>query len=100
MWCSGIGDIHDSFCGCDQPFAHLFTCIFPPGHPDRNKTVEQILCRDYKQRCRGGGIVAEGIGMGALDAAEEGGHLKEEGLDTPPTAEDLAFAAAAAEKDG
>ncbi len=92
MWCSAIGDYHDSFCGCDQPFAHILTCIFPIGHQDRDKTINQILNRDYKQLCLGGGTGERDFGMGAFDAAEE--RHTEEDHTKSTTAEDLAFAAA------
>lgn len=100
MWCSAIGDYHDTFCGCNQPFAHLFTCIFPPGHSDRNKTVDNILARDYKELCRGGGT-GERNGIQAAFDAEEERHTKEDiGTTGTPTAEDLAFAAAAVVAEG
>ncbi len=99
MWCSVIGDYHDSFCGCDQPFAHILTCIFPIGHQDRDKTINEILKRDYRQRCLGGGTGERDGGMDAFDAAEEGGT--QENTTDLTTAEDVLFAAAAvaAEKD-
>lgn len=55
LWCSIIADSHDSVCGCDTPFAHLLSTIFPPGHTDREKTITQILNRDYKELCLSGG---------------------------------------------
>lgn len=51
LWCSVIADSHDSICCCELPFAHLLASIFPPGHQDRNKTIDQILKRDYKELC-------------------------------------------------
>lgn len=93
MWCSAIGDYHDTFCGCDQPFAHVLTCIFPIGHTDRNKTINQILERDYKQKCLGGGTGERDTTGAAFDPEEEK-HTESPG-DVPPTAEDLAFAAVA-----
>lgn len=51
LWCSIIADSHDTNCGCDWPFAHLLSLIFPPGHKDRDKTINQILERDYKELC-------------------------------------------------
>lgn len=98
MWCSAIGDIHDSFCGCDQPFAHFLSCIFPLGHSDRNKTINSILLRDYKQICRGGGKEEKDLGSADLPEGEKGdGELQEENhIKDEPTEEDLALAAAAA----
>lgn len=100
MWSSAIGDMHESFCGCEFPFAHFLSSIFPPGHQDRDKTINQILLRDYKQICHTSGDAGESHGMAfASPAAEEEGgppenadHIKEEN-----TIEDLLLAAAAAE---
>jgi len=55
MWMSIVGDAHDSICNCQFCFAHLLSCIFPIGHSDRNLTINQILARDYKEKCRSGG---------------------------------------------
>ncbi len=51
MWMSMISDGHDMHCGCHQPFAHLLDSIFPKGHSDRNKTIEEIIERDFAIRC-------------------------------------------------
>lgn len=51
LWCSIIADSHDTNCGCNWPFAHLLSLIFPPGHKDRDLTINQILERDYKELC-------------------------------------------------
>ncbi len=63
LWCSIIADSHDSTCGCKTPFAHLLASLFPPGHTDRNKTIEEILQRDYKELCLSGGEDAKGHGL-------------------------------------
>lgn len=55
IWMSQIADSHDNICFCNFPFAHLLANIFPPGHKDRNLTVNQILARDYKEKCHSGG---------------------------------------------
>jgi len=52
---SMIADTHDIHCNCWHPFAHILASIFPPGHQDRNLTVQEILTRDYKEICRSGG---------------------------------------------
>lgn len=62
MWMSIIGDSHDAICGCEQPFAHLLTNIFPIGHKDRDKTINQIIWRDFKQLCHSGGDAADVTG--------------------------------------
>lgn len=58
---SEIADSHDIWCDCTGPFAHLLASIFPPGHQDRNLTINQILKRDFKQ-CLSGGHAAENSG--------------------------------------
>lgn len=70
IWMSEISDSHDIWCNCKGPFAHLLASIFPPGHQDRNLTIEQILQRDYKQ-CHSGGDAGEshGLASGAANAA-------------------------------
>lgn len=46
-----ITNSHDSICNCWHPFAHLLTNIFPPGHKDRDLTINQIIQRNYKEKC-------------------------------------------------
>ncbi len=46
LWLSIFADSHDSICNCPTPFAHALDCMFPKGHSDRNKTIEQIIVRD------------------------------------------------------
>lgn len=81
LWLSSVGDTHDMFCGCDQPFAHILDCIFPPGHIDRHKTVDSIIKRD-RQQCHSGGEDEEdhGIPLGGSAATErkEPEDIKEE----------------------
>lgn len=55
LWMSILSDSHEIYCGCDTPFAHLLANIFPIGHADRDKTINQILWRDFKQLCHSGG---------------------------------------------
>lgn len=80
LWCSIIADSHDSTCNCNQPFAHLLATIFPPGHADRDLTINQILKRDYKQLCLGGGTEEESHGLagGEKDSPEEDIKKEEE----------------------
>lgn len=74
---SAIGDIHDGFCGCNIPFAHLLDNIFPEGHTDRNKTIAEIIDRDKK--CLSGGEEEREIGMATgIDTGEKEGLKKEE----------------------
>lgn len=78
MWMSSIADTHDSWCNCDTPFAHLLASIFPPGHGDRLLSIQQILERDYKQRCLSGGADAENTGLAAASGAVGQDGIKEE----------------------
>lgn len=80
LWCSIIADAHDSTCSCEQPFAHLLALIFPPGHTDRNLTINQIIKRDYKALCLGGGTEEESHGLadGEKDLQEENIKKEEE----------------------
>lgn len=78
IWMSELADSHDIWCDCNGPFAHLLASIFPPGHKDRNLTINQILQRDYKQ-CHSGGDAEEKTG-GA--GASNAGTLKQEERDT------------------
>lgn len=66
IWMSQIADAHDNICHCDHPFAHLLANIFPVGHKDRDHTINQILLRDYREKCLSGG--AEGASHGMADS--------------------------------
>ncbi len=98
LWCSQIADGHDNFCSCQQPFAHLLASIFPPGHQDREYTINQILARDYTERCLSGGDEERKLGGESSNIKEEettdtkGDFQEEESIDAL-----LAAAAAAAE---
>ncbi len=89
-----IADSHDIHCKCEAPFAHLLQSIFPPGHKDRQLTIEQITTRDFLQ-CHSGGIEEESHG---IQLGESAATLPEEGenQDTKEDIEDLILAAAAA----
>jgi len=80
IWMSTLADTHDIWCDCNSPFAHLLSSIFPPGHQDRDLTVNQILKRDYKQ-CRFGGAAGEsggGAGEGPSTEGKNTTNIKEE----------------------
>ncbi len=96
MWMSMISDGHDICCCCPTPFAHLLDCIFPPGHQDRNKTIDQIIARDI-QLCRSGGLEESdlGIPLGGSAATAAAG-LKEDPDTTEENIDQLLAAAAAA----
>lgn len=76
IWMSQIADSHDNICCCTGPFAHLLASIFPPGHQDRNLTINQILQRDYREQCLSGGAAAGS--SGGVKATED-----------PPIKEDI-----------
>ncbi len=95
LWCSIIADAHDSNCGCDHPFAHLLASIFPPGHTDRDLTINQIITRDYTEKCLSGGGDAEGHGLADGEGKEQE-DIKQEDL-LGEDIEGLLAAAAAAE---
>ncbi len=89
-----IADGHDIHCGCNQPFAHLLDCIFPTGHIDRNKTIEEIIKRDFTT-CHSGGEDDEshGIPLGGSAATE---HQEKEDIKEEEDLDALLAAAAAA----
>lgn len=60
IWMSQLADGHDNICNCNHSFAHLLANIFPPGHKDRNLTINQILERDYQEKCLSGGAAERG----------------------------------------
>lgn len=84
IWMSEIADSHDIWCDCTGPFAHLLASIFPPGHQDRNLTINQILKRDYKQ-CLSGGHAGENSGT---TGDTKGDGLKQEKGEEIPTEEE------------
>lgn len=95
-----IADSHDSICKCDCPFAHMLASIFPPGHQDRNLTIEQILQRDYKETCHFGGQEEEKPGgAGGTGGGFKGGRGLEDPEDIPEDGLDAMLAAAAAAED-
>ncbi len=101
MWMSIIGDTHDAICGCDQPFAHLLTNIFPIGHTDRDKTINQIIWRDFKQlqKCHSSGDAENAPGIlkpSTTDIVASGGAAEEENIETL----EKLFAEGAAEEEG
>lgn len=101
FWCSVIGDTHDSFCGCERPYSHLLASIFPPGHTDRDKTINYILSRDYKEKCLSGGGAGKSHGLADFaTAAGTSTDIKEErGEEEYPGAEIEELLAAAADEE-
>lgn len=70
-----ITDAHDSICGCIQPYAHLLEHIFPEGHQDRNKTIQEIIERDLQWHSGGQEEEDTGMALGASAATE---NIKQE----------------------
>jgi len=95
IWMSQIADSHDNICHCNSPFGHLLASIFPPGHKDRDLTVNQILQRDYQELCRSGGDAETSHGFADLDTKPEKGleEEKEDSLDGEDIEKLLAAAA-------
>ena len=85
IWMSQIADSHDNFCNCNFPFAHLLSSIFPPGHTDRDLTINQILLRDYKEKCHSGGrdVTSHGMADGATAGGFKGIKGDPEDADLP-----------------
>ena len=84
IWMSQIADSHDNICHCNHPFSHLLASIFPVGHKDRDLSINQILLRDYKEKCLSGGADAESHGL--ADGGTTGGF---KGIKEESTEEDL-----------
>ena len=64
-----ISDGHDMHCKCFFPFAHLLDSIFPEGHTDRDKTVREIIERDFAA-WRSGGLEDGATGMANIKPEE------------------------------
>lgn len=79
LWMSNIADSHDSWCNCNTAFAHLLASIFPPGHTDRSRTIQEILARDFREKCLSGGDDAENSGLAAVDLLAKDDTIKREG---------------------
>ena len=99
MWMSLIADSHDIHCKCEAPFAHLLQSIFPPGHKDRQLTIEQITTRDFLQ-CHSGGIEEESHGIQLGESAATLKQEEEENQGAEQDIDDLILAAAAAAEEG
>ncbi len=98
IWMSQIADSHDNICHCNHPFSHLLASIFPPGHTDRDKSINYILTRDYKEKCLSGGAAGESHGLadGGTGGGFKGGRDLEDPENIPEDGLDAMLAAAAA----
>lgn len=54
LWLDGCIFTHDSWCGCNYPALHLLSALLPPGHKDRDLTVEELITRETKLCLTGG----------------------------------------------
>ncbi len=97
---SQIADSHDNICHCFHPFAHLLASIFPPGHKDRDLTINQILLRDFKEACHSGGEGGENPGTAAGDAPGGFKGIKEDPEEEDLPRDEVEELIAAAEKEG
>lgn len=99
IWMSMIADGHDIICHCNSPFSHLLATIFPPGHQDRDLTINQILQRDFKQGWHSTGGAGESSGGAEGEHHIEKEDIKEEEEQDLPGDEinELLAAAAAAD---
>lgn len=97
LWLSIVNDSHECICQCDYPFAHILAAIFPLGHADRKLTIEQILARDFKQKCLSGGGGDAATSTLTTDIKKEGEKPLEENQEEEPTDADLAALLAAAD---
>ncbi len=70
LWMSIVADSHDIHCECLTPFAHILDCMFPEGHTDKDKTIREIIERDYKP-CHSGGIEGRSHGLAGGEDLEE-----------------------------
>lgn len=99
LWMSVITDTHDCICNCPHPFAHLLSSIFPPGHQDRDKSINYILARDYREKCLSGGAAEESHGLEGGDTEKgDSTNIKEEEEEFPGEELDTLLAAAAADE--
>ncbi len=98
IWMSMIADGHDIICNCFNPFAHLLASIFPPGHQDRDLTINQIIERDYKAQCHSGGTEERSGGEAAAGpSTKEDSNIKEENQEDEFTERNIEELIAAAE---
>lgn len=99
LWMSTIADFHDAICDCFHPFAHMLASIFPPGHQDRNLTINQILQRDYQETCHSGGAGEENSGGKITTEKQPTEREEKDGQEEEDTLDAL-LAAAAEEEEG
>ncbi len=82
-----VQDSHDIHCNCNSAYAHILDIIFPEGHCDRNKPINQIIQRDLQQ-CHSTGGEEESHGLDVGDSAATI-HIKEESQKEDTEREDI-----------
>ncbi len=79
----------------------LLTClasIFPIGHRDRSLTINQILERDFREKCLSGGAGAKDFGVAATgDPVETNGTEEKENQEEDLPGDEVEKLLAAAE---
>ena len=55
LWVESCIQSHDSWCGCNHPAIHLLSCLLPPGHKDRETTIEVLIQKAYNTKWHSGG---------------------------------------------
>lgn len=55
LWVDSCVQSHDTWCGCNNPTAHLLNCLLPPGHKDRYLTVQLLIEKAYNTKWPSGG---------------------------------------------
>ncbi len=72
LWVESCIQSHDAWCGCNNPAIHLLNCLLPPGHKDRQTTVEVLIQQAYNTKWPSGGTEDAGTTI------QEDNHSKEE----------------------
>lgn len=75
---SMLADSHDIHCDCNSPFSHLLVNLFPPGHKDRDLTINQIIKRDFQLCLSGGNAAAAGTSHSGKGKGKDGPPEEEE----------------------
>lgn len=99
LWINVCLNSHDTWCGCDTPLVHLLTCLLPPGHKDRNLTVEELIAKNYQKKWPSGGTEdAAGTNQETTGTEREDTQEDLEKLFSEDAVEELLAAAAADER--
>lgn len=98
LWIESCSLSHDTWCGCSSPALHLLASLLPPGHKDRDLTIEELIQRQLQKTCHSGGAAATASGITtATEEEDEGKHIENLESVFSDTAIDELLAAAAAD---